>query len=158
MTSGVYERKPTIERFWEKVKIKGKDDCWEWQANIARGYGTFQFNGKPWRAHRFSWMIENGEIPKGLCICHHCDNKACVNPSHLFIGTMKDNMQDAVNKGRMANGENHGNSKLTKEKVLSIREDYQYHGKENQVTLAEKYGVNHTTIRNIIIRKSWKNI
>jgi len=90
-----------IESFWSKVIIKGPDDCWEWSARKNnKGYGIFS-PLKYRSAHRTSWFIKHGEIPKGMYVCHHCDNPSCVNPSHLFLGTAMDNFKDAVNKGRI---------------------------------------------------------
>lgn len=90
-----------IERFWDKVDKTG--DCWEWTGSRnASGYG--QFNNKPFgtsAAHRISFLLSVGEILPGNVICHRCDNPPCVNPDHLFQGTHADNMQDAINKGRL---------------------------------------------------------
>lgn len=89
------------ERFWAKVvKTEG---CWKWTAKRDRnGYGRFSPNGQYSQtvAHRFSWELHNGPIPEGMLVCHHCDNPECTNPSHLFLGTPQDNMDDKVRKGR----------------------------------------------------------
>lgn len=83
------------ERFWAKVR-RG-DGCWEWQAAIrsGSGYGVFQLGvGKQAPAHRVAWTLTRGEIPEGLWVLHHCDNRRCVNPDHLYLGTAKDNCRD----------------------------------------------------------------
>lgn len=88
-----------IERFWSKVE-KGPD-CWDWQASLMqRGYGQFTVRGVPFRAHRFSWTISNGHPPDGMMVCHSCDNRRCVRPSHLFLGSALDNHDDMAGKGR----------------------------------------------------------
>ncbi len=90
--------------FWKKVIQTDTDQCWQWiGATQSQGYGSFSINGKTYLAHRISFIISQGEIPEGLCVLHHCDNRCCVNPSHLFLGTIKDNVQDMIIKGRRAN-------------------------------------------------------
>jgi len=89
-----------IERFMQKV-IKG-DGCWLWTASLRgkTGYGAFKISGKVMDAHRLSYMIHKGEIPEGMLVCHTCDNRQCVNPAHLWLGSYRDNWMDAINKGR----------------------------------------------------------
>jgi hypothetical protein len=99
-----------IASFWLKVK-KSPNGCWEWMASFTKnGYGRFQINPRTYKAHRISYLITHGHLPDDLCICHKCDNKKCVNPSHLFLGTSKENTQDMISKGRLnrSRGEKRG--------------------------------------------------
>ncbi len=159
-----------IKNFWEKIDIKGDDDCWEWTAyKNKNGYGTLNINKKTYMSHRISWIIENGEIQKdnsyhGMCVCHKCDNPGCQNPKHLFLGTHKDNMDDKVNKNRQGKGidlscpgEKHGMHKLTEQEVLEIRQKY-IPRIYTQKQLAEEYGVSQCEISKILNDKIWKHI
>jgi len=91
-----------IERFWKKVDKRSPDECWEWKGwrTGRNGYGQFIIQGHRFRAHRVAWELSTGISPNGLLVCHHCDNKPCCNPSHLFLGTVSDNARDMVKKGK----------------------------------------------------------
>jgi len=148
------------ERFWEKVDRKGIDDCWLWTGSIrGYGYGGFAANGKDYRAHRYVYEITYGAIPEGICVCHHCDNRLCVNPKHLFLGTQRENIRDAIDKGRWGwwlrtKGHKLKGHKLEKDQVVSIRNE-----RETLRTpikqLAKKYGVAKATIQEILKREIW---
>lgn len=116
-------RRPLDKIFIENVEKK--ESCWVWKGNIAKsGYGRAIKNYKPILAHRLSWILHYGEIKEGLFVCHKCDNRACVNPDHLFLGTALDNSRDMVNKNRSRRDEKHPTTRLTKENVLNIRKDF----------------------------------
>ena len=148
-------KEKSIKRFWSKVEKT--DTCWLWTGyKHNQGYGIVRLNGNIVRAHRVSYFLEHGIIPEGLHICHHCDNPSCVNPSHLFAGTHKDNMQDKVNKGRCnaVYGEKHHKASLTEEQVLEIRAIKNI----NQTEIAKLYGIHFNVVSSIILRKSWRHI
>lgn len=127
--------------------------CWNVVSHAPNdeGYIYVKRNSQQMLAHRYSYELAYGPIPDGLFVCHQCDNPICINPAHLFLGTNTDNMQDAVQKGRIAYGERNGNSKLTKANVRAIRADTI----STQSDLGREYGVSEGTIRNIKTSRSW---
>jgi len=149
--------KPLIKRFLDKVEVDEESGCWEWCGGKACGYGQLKVAGKMLKAHRVAYELFVGKIPDGLFVCHSCDNPGCVNPTHLFLGTHQDNMNDMSRKGRgtKAKGEKHGMAKLTESQVREIRQLY---GKYNQRKLAEMFGVDQATISYIINNKLWTHV
>lgn len=157
-------RIPPEQRFWSHVQKS--DECWEWTgATGSHGYGMmsvgYLVDGdlRQVTTHRFSWELHFGAIPKGMFVCHHCDNRACVRPDHLFLGTPKDNIADMYAKGRSGElrGEDQPNSKLTEKQVIEIRRLYET-GDYTYRSLGARFNVHKTTIQGIIKRRAWKHI
>ena len=150
------------ERFWEKVDRREHNECWNWLAgDNSRGYGVIWANGTMSKAHRISWEMHNGKIPKDdsffktLHVLHKCDNKKCVNPNHLFLGTQYDNMKDMENKNRGICGELRSNAKLNETTVRVCR---RYHPAISMGKLAEIFDVCESTIWKAISRKRWRHV
>jgi hypothetical protein len=139
--------------------LVAESGCWEWQGYIDKhGYGKITIDGYPSLAHRASWQSCFGDINDGLLVCHKCDNRKCVNPNHLFLGTPKENSLDMFAKGRapVVIGERHGSAKLTENQVIDIRRRYK--AGAVQRTLAKEYGVNPMAINKIVHNKTWRHI
>src|SRR3990167_11106441 len=114
----VTQEEAALDRFWSYVNVAPGDKCWLWNTTPnGSGYGDIYINGKLIQSHRFMWEITYGPIPIGLCVLHRCDIRLCVNPEHLFLGTKKDNMQDAISKDRLYL---HGKIPRPQRKVFSI--------------------------------------
>ena len=159
------------DRFWSKIDVLGKDDCWNWLGYLDKdGYGQFSITrqtpikiyGKytAKKAHRLGWELIYGPIPKKILVCHSCDNPPCCNPEHLFLGTQLENMQDAVKKGRLkgntAGVRNHW-AKLTEEDVLEIRRLYQS-GNYSCSQLEQLFNMSSASICRIYNYKTWKHL
>lgn len=139
------------DRFFSRF-VKLENGCWQWRSHTDKdGYGVLPGAHQNTRAHRLSYEIHIGQIPEGLIVCHHCDNPGCVNPDHLFVGTSKDNAQDALQKRRNYVGEKNGRSKLTAENVKEI-----LNSSLNGQQLADKFGVTRSTINNVRKGTTWQ--
>lgn len=143
------------KRFWPKVIKKGPNLCWEWRAALSNGYGKFAAGDRVVRAHRFSWELFYGPVPPGLYVLHRCDNRRCVNPSHLFLGTNAENLADMVAKGRSLRGERHGNAKLTTEQVQQI---HVLSDSLMQKEIASLLGIGQQQVSRIVRGECWGHI
>lgn len=141
-----------LERFERYIDKAGV--CWQWRGAFWRrtGYGMFTYQCKTESAHRASYLLHVGKIPAGMFVLHRCDNRLCVNPEHLWLGTQQDNMRDRSEKGRRAQGVANGQSKLDEAAVREIRSS------KKTKELADKYGVHRTLIQQIRRGKGWSHI
>lgn len=168
------------EHFWTRVQENQETGCWEWQGsrNVKSGYGYLTayavFGRLPQPCHRVAWILTFGEIPDDLWVLHQCDNPPCVNPAHLFLGTVQDNATDKMAKGRhrygvrygeehwthkcperVAKREKHGGAKLTATQVEEIR---QLH-RDTLLTeqeIADRYGISRPAVSAIITNRHWR--
>lgn len=149
-----------LNRFWRRVQKT--DACWNWTgARSESGYGVFRRRGKVVRAHRHSYELHRGPISPGLLVCHHCDNRVCVRPDHLFLGTHADNTHDMMAKGRCgksgAPGIRNSKARLTEEQVREIRRDYC--GRRGQIAaIARRYGITRQSIGRIVDGTGWRHV
>lgn len=146
------------DRFYEKCIPITETGCWIW-IGATRGldnYGAMRVGNRTIGAHRVSYVIHNGNIPRGLQVLHRCDVRHCVNPDHLFVGTQKDNIRDMLNKGRGGDtsnkGESHPACKINESIVKEIRES-----SLSQKELRLKYGISQSHIHRIINKQSWRH-
>lgn len=166
MTPGV------AERFWGKVK-KG-DGCWEWQASTGRGYGKMQAWGRLETAPRVAWILSHGPIPRGMFVCHHCDNPLCVKAEpdakyphgHLFLGTPLDNMRDMIAKGRKGawplppekrrRGRQVNGAALCDYCVRYIKALCNERGSQRR--MSRLFDINESAISKIVSGKAWRHV
>lgn len=156
---GTKARGTVEDRFWRHVEKN--EDCWTWTGSLkSDGYGRLGAGGASGRylcAHRVSYELHHGEIPKGMVVMHECDNPACVNPAHLSLGTYSDNTQQACDKGRMKslflNGESHSGSVLTEDLVRKIRSS-----PLKNAQLAREIGCSNNAISCVRLRKTWQHV
>jgi hypothetical protein len=141
------KRRITLQARFERDCQRVGDDCWLWRGSINnKGYGTFMVDRVAHLAHRVSYLLFVGPIASGQFVCHHCDNRACVNPTHLFLGEHQDNMNDMTVKNRFLH-------KLTIEQVRAIRADDRVYR-----IISEEYGVGQSVISQIKSRQLWRHI
>lgn len=140
--------------FWMHVDKQGEDDCWIWKGTIdaTNGYGQFRHNTD---AHRFSFLIANGKLTPGMCVCHKCDVRACVNPAHLFEGTYADNNHDMMRKGRYSKATRRSN--ITPDQVRFIRSIYVPY-KMSVRKISDKYGLPLKSVECAVTPGKWKHV
>lgn len=161
-----YPDKELIERLRGRTELGGPNgDCWVWKGNYGNAYGTYYHKGRAERAHKVAYVAANGPIAPYTCICHTCDNRRCVNPDHLWVGTYAENTADMWSKGRgfvpqlpgrAQPGERNIASKLTEAQVYEIR-DLAAKG-ANATELSLKFNADPSNIRSIIRRDTWKHL
>jgi hypothetical protein len=158
-------KKQTVKSFWNRVDKRGPNDCWEWLgARNNTGYGTVAWHGKVYTAHRLAAFLEglvDGALAPKLKsdkshVLHKCDNRACCNPKHFFLGSYSDNQLDAYRKRRRSQpkGEAHANAKLTQEQAIEIRR--RYSAGELQIPLAKEFKVSQRAISLIVRGETYK--
>lgn len=150
-----------MTKFWEYVQVGTPAECWPWmRARMRKGYGV----SREGLAHRIAYRISCGPIPKAMFVCHSCDNPPCCNPKHLFLGTPKDNSQDAARKNRFPRtprtfGASHHRStaKLTPDQVMKIRKVYYPDGLTHR-QIAECLGISRENVGQIVRENTWRHL
>lgn len=167
----MFQASKIAAEFWSKVDVRDSKKCWNWKAGMfTQGYGAAMLLGRPHYASRIAFMLAHGDPGKRL-VLHSCDNRKCCNPSHLRLGTHRDNMKDMADQGRASQGDEHwtrqrpkdvlkgakvGNSKLTAVEVRSIRKAREQ-GDELHV-IAERFGITKQRVWQIVHRKAWAHL
>lgn len=146
----------TTDRFWSDVDKRTSSECWPWIGHRRpRGYGILSVNGRARVASRYSYEINVGPIPDGLWVLHKCDNPPCVNPEHLFLGTIRDNTADMDAKGRRAinRAEDSGAASMTNEQALAI-----WNSDGRAVDVAARFGTTISIVRAIRLGDTWTSV
>lgn len=142
------------ERFREKVERGDDDECWEWTGSTSRGYGKFHYDGRNRQAHRVALLLRDVDID-GEQVNHHCDNRSCVNPAHLYVGDQSENIEDAYSRNRRTStGESNPNAKLDAGDVRDIRD----RSDEEYQKLADEYEVSVSLIEKVVSRRVWGDL
>lgn len=153
------------QRFMSKVSFEALTGCWLWTGapsdnTPSGGYGRFRYDGRQYKAHRFSWLLHRGPLADGEHVLHHCDTPACVNPEHLFIGDNAANVADRVEKGRTSwkarQGEAHPMRKIDEGAVREIRQ--RHSDGARQCDLAVEFGLHRATVCEIVNRRKWGHV
>ena len=161
------------KHFWANIDVRGPHDCWLWKRSVTIwGYGQTHYFDECGKvrgigAHRAAYILTNGAVPDGMCVCHRCDNRICCNPAHLFLGTKGDNNRDRAAKGRTSRktgfylrrqrGEANTKAKLTEAQVLRIRELRTSSG-YTHAALARMFGISEPQVFNIVHGKQWRHL
>lgn len=164
--NGPHPKHPS-ERFWNKVRKAGPDECWQWTGAVnPDGYG-FIYAGKAYapnvrfiRAHRLSWEMHNGPVPDGLAVLHHCDNPLCVNPAHLYAGTQSQNCHDRAvrrrGKEHRQHGEANDNAKITEAEVIAILALLK--AGKSQTVVAKLFGLTQPYVSKLSRGQYWRHL
>lgn len=152
------DKKKTLQRFLKKTVRQG--DCLIWKGGKGNsGYGTFFLNGKNRNSHRVSYQLHHGEIPTGKVVMHTCDNRLCVEPAHLRLGTHAENSADMLSKSRhrVPTGCEHPNAKITPEIAAEIRRRYKpYSRTDGSSALAREFGLSQPAVHTLIRGETWR--
>ena len=145
-----------MDRFWNKVDRRDPGECWPWKAATnGRGYGSIKLGGRTVSAHRLAFSLHHGQEAEHN-VLHSCDVKACCNPAHLYDGTDRQNVHDAVDRGQHPRGSRHGRAKLTEEQVHAIRDEHE--AGASYCALGRKYGVADAVARKACLGITWRHI
>jgi len=157
LTENNYRKRgaPLTEDFFMERTVPNNRGCWEWTACVdSTGYGVIRYLGAGRKAHRVAYETMVAAIPKGMCVCHRCDNPRCCNPAHLFLGTHADNMRDMTAKGRHV--PTYCRAKLTEAQVLDVRA--RIARGESDCSIARVYALSSTAVRSIRLGLRWKKV
>lgn len=145
-----------VEKLLSRIKVT-PSGCFEWQMAIHKGgYGVIEYQGRQRQVHRVAFAVFRRDVPGGLFVCHKCDNRKCINPAHLFLGTAKQNSEDMVRKGRVTRGSDCHKAKLTDVDVAGM--PARYMNGESTKEIADSHGVSMLTVSRILSKKIWCHV